>query len=210
VHGLIERAKQHVVLVTAYLDMWPSLELVIRDAVDRGVAVHLVIRSKDETHFERHEGRRLKSIERARALHVTLHEVDWLHTKLYLNESEAIIGSLNLTANGRDGPNLCVHLQGAEAADQALQKINEWIPEFSSNLHPPRIASAGIHSPGYCIRCQGSRPLFNPTKPYCCECWQQRKAEPSTKSEICCHCCGKHAATTLQQPLCAQCANAPV
>jgi hypothetical protein len=37
VQALLERAQTHVVLVTPYVDLWPSLENVMRQTVARGV-----------------------------------------------------------------------------------------------------------------------------------------------------------------------------
>ncbi len=220
VQALLERAESHAVLVTPYIDLWPSLELVMRQTVARGVALHVVTRSKDETHFEKHEGRRTSSLDRTKALGATLHEVDWLHTKLYLSEKEAIVSSFNLTATGRDGPNLGVHLHGAEAATQALQQVDQWLPGFSGEVGArsagcaraaspsvarPRAYAQLIDGPAFCIRCQTVRPIFNLSKPYCSDCWPQRRAEKSYRTEAYCHRCGQRAETTLHQPICNQC-----
>ena len=208
VQALLERAESHAVMVTPYVDLWPSLELVMRQAVARGVAVHVVTRTKDDTHFEKHEARRASSLERIDGLGATLHEVEWLHTKLYLNEKEAIIGSFNLTSTGRDGPNLGVHLHGAAAASQAMQQIDQWLPGFSCRVCEPAPAWTDKNAAAYCIRCSHTRPVFNLSKPYCSDCWQKRKAEMSQKPETCCHRCGKVAETTLNQPLCGSCNHA--
>jgi hypothetical protein len=210
VQALLERAQSHVVLVTPYVDLWPSLELVMRQTVARGVQVHVVTRSKDDTHFDKHEGRRTSSLERIKALGATLHEVDWLHTKLYLNEKEAIVSSFNLTATGRDGPNLGVHLQGTEAAAQALQQVDQWLPGFSGELVRPQPMKEDETTSGYCISCRGFRPVFKPSKPFCCDCWQKRKGTIHHKTGSWCHACGQQAATTLRRPLCDPCAKTPV
>lgn len=210
VQTLLERAESYVVLVTPYIDLWPSLELVMRQTVARGVAVHVVTRSKDETHFEKHEGRRTSSLERIKALGAKLHEVAWLHTKLYLNEKEAIVSSFNLTATGRDGPNLGVHLHGAEAAKQALEQVDQWLPGFSGEVcNGCADGGKAVDGSGFCIRCQRVRPIFNLSKPYCCDCWQERRGEKHHKAEACCHRCGDRAETTLHQPICKSCTVAP-
>lgn len=203
--SLIERSRSYAVLVTAYLDPWPNLELVLRQAVSRGVAVHLVTRSADATCND--TGKRGKAIERMRALGVHLHEVDWLHTKLYLSESEAIVSSFNLTSGGHDSPNLGVHLHGERAAMQALLQIDQWIPGFSEAIAPPPGPPSEADAPAFCIRCRGPRSLLNPTKPYCAECWQARKAEQQPPVEACCHRCGHPASTTLRAPFCAACST---
>ncbi|MDZ4784346.1 MAG: phospholipase D-like domain-containing protein [Planctomycetia bacterium] len=206
---LVERANSYAVMVTAYLDPWQHLELALRKAVERGVTVHIITRSADDTHNDK--AKRAKSIERLRALGVTFHEVDWLHTKLYVSEKEAIVASLNLTATGRDGPNLGVHLHGRQAASQALREIDQWIPGFSSTVAAPIAASSATSAPAFCIRCQGARAFFNPGKPYCSDCWHARKSEQGNRTEACCHRCGAAAETVLRQPLCTTCgAKAPM
>lgn len=202
--SLVERSRSYAVLVTAYLDPWPNLELVLRQAVGRGVAVHLVTRSADATCHD--TGKRSKAIERMRALGVHLHEVDWLHTKLYLSEAEAIVSSFNLTTGGHDSPNLGVHLHGERAAMQALLQIDQWIPGFSESVAPAPGPSSAVNAPAFCIRCQEPRSSFNPSKPYCSDCWHARKAEQMLTAEACCHRCGHRARTSLRQPLCASCA----
>jgi hypothetical protein len=175
------------------------------------VKVHVVTRSKDDTHFEKHEGRRTSSLERIRGLGATLHEVDWLHTKLYLNEKEAIIGSFNLTATGRDGPNLSVHLQGSDAALQALEQVDQWLPGFSDEVTAPSApAPAATTGAAFCIRCERPQAAYNPSKPYCSDCWSKRRNEKHHKPETCCHRCGKHAESTLHQPVCNACASVSI
>jgi hypothetical protein len=205
VQALLERAESHAVLVTPYVDLWPSLELVMRQAVARGVTLHVVTRAKDDTHFEKSEPKRAGSLDRMKAFGATLHEVAWLHTKLYLNDKEAIISSFNLTATGRDGPNLGVHLHGAEAATQALQQVDQWIPGFAGLVNPaPKSRTANA----FCIRCSKPRKVFDPSKPYCGDCWHKHLADKNDRPEKCCHRCGEHAETTLNQPTCKVCALA--
>ena len=144
VQTLIERAERYCVLVTPYVDLWPSLEMLVRQAAARGVAVHFITRAKDDTHFEKREAQRIGSLERLKALGAQVHEVPWLHTKLYLNEAEAIVTSFNLTATGRDGPNLGVHLHGAVAARDALKQLDQWLPGLPREIHT---AACG-HAPG--------------------------------------------------------------
>lgn len=157
---LVERADSYAVMVTAYLDPWPNLELVLRQATARGVAVHVITRTCDDTHHDK--ARRQKGIDSVRALGATAHEVEWLHAKLYLSEKEAIVASLNLTAGGHDSPNLGVHLHGPQAAALALQQIDQWLPGFSSATGTMPATKDRTAS---CIRCHGSLPNFNPRKP---------------------------------------------
>lgn len=208
VQALIERAQSHVILITPYIDLWPSLELVMRQSIERGVEVHVVTRTKDDTHFEKCEGRRTGSLARIKALGAALHEIEWLHTKLYLNEQEAIVSSFNLTATGRDGPNLGVHLQGAEAAALALRQVDQWLPGFSDQ--PRRgstAASTSRRDSAFCIRCNKPCATFNIGKPYCGECWRDRRSEREYKAEACCHRCGQSATTDLYRPTCSKCAT---
>jgi hypothetical protein len=202
---MVERSRSHCVLVTAYVDPWPSLALVIRQAVARGVAMHLVTRSEDCTH--RSPAKRGKALEQIKSLGVAIHEVDWLHTKLYVSESEAIVTSLNLTSCGKDGPNLGVHLHGEQAAAQALAQIDQWIPNFARTVTSKSGSSRSHVTPGFCIRCRQHRKFYNPAKPYCSDCWHARKATRGHRTGVCCHSCGQTSSSSLRRPLCEECAT---
>src|SRR5690606_32959106 len=97
---VVTEAQEFAVLVTAYLKTWSHLTTAIRNAVDRGVRVHLVIRDEDGRKQEREK--RSQELEKLQALGVIVHEVERLHAKAYLNERECIITSFNLLGASQD------------------------------------------------------------------------------------------------------------
>jgi len=83
--SLIDKAKKFVVIVSPYSDLtgWDSLKDAINSASKRNVDVSYFVR----------DGEGSKGIE---GLDVMVYEVPMLHTKMFFNESEAIIASFHL------------------------------------------------------------------------------------------------------------------
>ena len=88
---IITGAKKYVVLVSPYIGLWNHLRNEVRLALQRGVRLTFIYRaglpSGDSTRREvtwlREEG-------------ASLYAVDGLHSKFYLNESSALLTSMNL------------------------------------------------------------------------------------------------------------------
>jgi hypothetical protein len=205
--ALVERAKSHVVLATAYFDPWPDLELVLRQAIARGVAVHLITRTADAKHCD--PSKRKSSLDQVSRLGVKVHEVPWLHAKMYFNEAESIVTSFNLIGGGHKSLNVGIHMQGADAVGQSLAVVKQWIPGFVARADLAPAASAVTDKPkAFCIRCGGARSFFNPSKPYCHDCWQAHGTDEMQRNGSACHRCGDAATTSLHQPLCEPCNHA--
>lgn len=83
--SLIDNAKKFVVIVSPYSDLtgWEGLKTAINNTSKRNVDVSYFVR----------EGEGSKGIE---DLNVMICEVPMLHTKMFFNESEAIIASFHL------------------------------------------------------------------------------------------------------------------
>lgn len=83
--SLIENAKKFVVIVSPFSDLtgWDKLKNVINIASKKNIEVSYYVR----------EGEGSKGIEE---LNVKIFEVPMLHTKMFFNESEAIISSFHL------------------------------------------------------------------------------------------------------------------
>lgn len=83
--SLVENAKKFVVIVSPYSNLtgWDKLKNAINDASKRNIDVSYYVRG----------GEGSKGIEE---LNVKIYEVPMLHTKMFFNESEAIIASFHL------------------------------------------------------------------------------------------------------------------
>ncbi len=95
---IIDASKKLCVLVSPYVDSWLHLEEAVRRAVHvRGVKVILIVRGGKDAAKQREGAQRL--VEAG----ATLRFVDRLHAKLYLNDSVALVTSLNLLRSSMEG-----------------------------------------------------------------------------------------------------------
>jgi hypothetical protein len=86
--SLVENAKKFVVIVSPYSNLtgWDKLKNAINNASQKNIEVSYYVR----------EGEGSKGIEE---LNVKVYEVPMLHSKMFFNESEAIITSFHLMNN---------------------------------------------------------------------------------------------------------------
>ena len=87
--GLIREAQEYVVLVSPYNAFWTHLKNEITFAMERGARVTAVYNSPT---YARGDG-----VEWLVAAGATVYRLPNLHAKLYLNESAALLSSMNLT-----------------------------------------------------------------------------------------------------------------
>lgn len=88
---VLENAKEHVILVSPYCNFlkWKQFTNAIEKCIDRGTEVFLFTREVDSPY----ENESINFLIKA-GVHVYL--IKSLHSKLYMNEKEAVITSLNL------------------------------------------------------------------------------------------------------------------
>jgi len=84
---LIDQSEQYIIIISPYnkFDNWKKLKNRIEKAQKRGVKISWYIRSKIKGNSEQ-----------VKRLGVTPIEIDNLHCKLYLNEKNAVVTSMNL------------------------------------------------------------------------------------------------------------------
>jgi len=89
--SLMENANKSLLLVTPYFDGWDRFAIAIKDAVlKRHVAVVLLVRGGDDRARQEATTRELA------AIGVRVEFLRRLHAKVYINESQAILTSMNL------------------------------------------------------------------------------------------------------------------
>ena len=157
-------------------------------------------------------------------LGVKLRFLENLHAKVYLNENEALVTSMNLydyslenndemgiLVSKADEPRLYtdVYDQVKGWSTTAVESTSARSCGPSSRAKAPRRKNrpTPVKKPsvGYCIRCKAGLAA-NPEKPYCPSCfksWNQYKNE--SYEEKYCHVCGKAHESTLLKPLCGTC-----
>ena len=100
---ILRNAKKEVGLVSPYLHLWGQLQDQIAAAIDRGVEVGILIREPDDGYFKPKEE---EQIEWLLEIGVDVLTLEWLHAKIYFNEKDLVVSSMNLTQastkNARD------------------------------------------------------------------------------------------------------------
>ena len=205
IEGVIRRAKKELTLISAYV--YPRMIYLerLKDAAARGVDITLIFgkRALDD--------RVLKLF--AEVDNLSIHYLHQLHAKCFLNESEAIITSLNLL-NGSEEKNreMGVRLtreKDAEAYEDCVHEVRS-ILSVSNLVHTtrPQARRNGLPDKGHCIRC-GTDVRFEPYTPLCNGdylTWVQY--ENPDFPEKYCHWCGKERRVTKGAPLCSDCLKA--
>jgi len=143
-----------------------------------------------------------------------------LHAKCYLNESEAIITSMNLyefsqVNNHEMGvliakeqePDLYADVYNeAQKLLRSSNTITIAVSEVPKALHSSKAETA--KTIGFCIRCHAELKL-NPTVPYCKDCYVKwKKKSNNAQAEKYCHICGRPHASSLNKPTCYECYKA--
>lgn len=209
---LIDNANEFVVLTTAYLETWSHLENAIRKAVARDVDVRCILRSPDRSNRSR---LRAEAVEELKALGVSIHEVDRLHAKAYVNEQEVLVTSLNLLRASQDSIEIAARFTSRDHVKRTLSLLAEYCPGVADLVAPkPRAAGrdrrrsdGGRSHAGFCIGCGEDVEQFDLEKPMCRECY--RRSSKGTESAVLdrksCHMCRRKAETSLRRPLCNPC-----
>ena len=210
--NLIGRARQWIVLISPYLKPWPHLNNHIDVAFKKKVGMSLFTRSdKVEDYID---------ICRELSKHgVTIFHVERLHSKLYCNEKECIITSMNLDASSAqnseeiglyfDDPSLLgdvnKYLEGLKATAQPVKSgiLGDLVGSAFGSVS--RMISDAFTKNGYCIRC-GNKMELNPDYPLCPECFDSwKKFGNPDFPEKHCHVCGRQTRTSYARPLCGAC-----
>ena len=224
---LIREAKEKVVLVSPYNRFWrhPSVKDAIHEAIQRDVRVTVVYRqekvndgrNKDLANWLLEEGG-------------DVYEVEWLHAKIYLNESSLLVTSMNLLeSSSKNSREVGIRIDDRREREELRDYVNKLIdrgrhvnpakagtvgerPALSGTSPPGRAGrrpasarSKAVKATGHCIRCAKDIPL-NAEKPLCLTDYKQwEKREKRDYPEKHCHRCGKEYSTTFAKPLCLPC-----
>ena len=88
IENIVREANKHLILVTPYLKLTKNLFERLKDASNKGIKVILIYGKEELKKEQKNWLHELKNLE--------LHFSENLHAKIYLNEKELIIGSMNL------------------------------------------------------------------------------------------------------------------
>ena len=85
--SLIQSARKYVIIISPYIQISPRVESLLHIADQEGVAIFLIARDR----LKKEEYAKVKGLEK---LTICIHPP--LHAKVYLNENEVLLTSLNL------------------------------------------------------------------------------------------------------------------
>ncbi len=190
--GLIGEAQEYLVLVSPYNDY----SVLLGDAVAQVpeqvelIAICRMDRAKSE------QGH----IDRLIDLGAHVYLVERLHAKIYANESQVILTSMNLTQSSAvNSREIALRIRDEALHEQILDYIRIRLIGTSVAVHTE------VRQGGCCVRC-GVGIAFDPDRPLCEDCypiWAQY-ANHNYKENFC-HDCGQKQRTTYAKPLCGQC-----
>ena len=211
IRSIVGTSKRFVTLVSAYLELWGHLKTEIQKAVGRGVVVRLVIRADEQNkESDTQKKKRAEDLEWLLTNEVEVYELESLHAKIYMNEKNVLVSSMNLTKSSINTSLEIAMIVTDLASSEALRTyVNELLksaqqPSRSQKISTRSIEYQGDHW-GKCIRC--SRGIqFDPDRPLCEDCyglWEQYR-DPEYPERYC-HSCGKQAEVSKARPLCLNC-----
>ena len=152
-----------------------------------------------------------------------------LHAKCYMNDSHALVTSMNLyefsqvnndemgiLVSAEDDPELYQEIK--DDADLILRRsenvrlnvtridgINEPVQAAGETRPSGAEGKTALPEPGFCLRCASEIP-FDPGRPYCksdYRSWARFKKEEYEEKH--CHACGKEHGTSMAKPVCLSC-----
>ena len=220
IYKLIRGAKESLSLVSPYNKHPQHLRTLLKEAIAGDVHVTMLYRDEKD----QREG--VTYLEREGA---TVLPVEWLHSKIYMNESTALASSMNLHESSfNNSSEFCIRIDKA-GSGPLYKQLAEYVeliqsrserqnlsatPEKSTPAKaaaksvPPaaRPPKAKPHTlvQGSCIRCGKASIAYNLKKPYCLKCFHSWDKD-SNSLEKHCHRCGKKRKTSFAEPLCAPC-----
>lgn len=212
---LVKNSEEKLILISPYLKFNDRIKELLEDKDRLKLDVRLIY-GKNELQPE--ENNWLKDLISIRSSFCKN-----LHAKCYLNESEAIITSMNLYEFSQQNNNemgiyvtkeddLELYSQIYEESmrlvrisDEIKISVSKVPKESESKPAPKKSYKSKSNSLGYCIRCNTEISL-NPMIPYCKICFTSwNKYKNPEFDEKHCHICGKENSSTINKPTCYPC-----
>jgi len=210
---LIKKADEKLYLISPYLQIATALKDLIRERDSRKIDIRVVYGKQDKLNPED-----LSFLQELSSVKVSFCEN--LHAKCYLNESTALITSMNLYQYSQQNNREMGIKVDKDDADSDL--YNEILAEsrriIQTSTEPQFIVKKKTSEPissqtqrkstaqsGFCIRCKNTIPL-DPGHPLCSNCYQSwaNYSDPTYREKFC-HVCGKSSQTSYAKPICYDC-----
>jgi phosphatidylserine/phosphatidylglycerophosphate/cardiolipin synthase-like enzyme len=201
------KAKEKVYLVSPYLQLNTNLRDVLEKAVKEGAEVRLICR---KGHDFNDEDRKFFGTS-----NLNIRSLDHLHAKLYVNETVALVTSLNLyNYSDKESRELGILVSDYKYVKNLFDIAEEWWEkadkvdkaELILGVKKTNKSITGNQTNGgVCIRC-GKSKSYNPKYPHCDDCFKKwAEYQNDAYPEKFCHKCGKQVKTTKRDPLCKTC-----
>jgi hypothetical protein len=221
---LVKNARKQLFLISPYLQISKNLRSLIKEA-DRQPLIDIKVVCRKDSNWPPDDMNFLQNLENAK-----IKSIEGLHAKIYLNESTAIITSMNLYLHSQQN-NKEVGLifdaeQDKEMYDKIFQEVTRLIeeadkipykvtiekeqpitakPEKVKETPSVKATSQQIPNKGFCIRCRGEIP-FDPNNPLCSKDLKSwARYEKRDYPEKYCHVCGKESKQSFAKPTCLSC-----
>jgi phosphatidylserine/phosphatidylglycerophosphate/cardiolipin synthase-like enzyme len=217
VRELIVKAEEQLIIISPYIDPTGDFVRQLEEAaLSREVTVQVIFRKDKLTEY-----RETDWFRRLEAAGVMLAVIDRLHSKVYRNESAAIVTSMNFfSSSGENSFEVGIFFEDdhklSEQLKDYLTSLERHLELIGTGDSKRKQGARGVHkggaartkapvAAGHCIRCDGSIS-FNPRRPYCAddyENWARYKNEDYPDKY--CHRCGIPHPATMRKPLCRDC-----
>jgi len=216
--GLVKSANEKLILISPFLKLNERLRQILDDK-DREKIDIRVVYGKNELQPE--ENNWLKSKASIRSSFCKN-----LHAKCYLNESKALITSMNLyefsqvnneemgvlVEREKDAALYASVLEEAmrliRISDEVRVTVEKVVPADVGGGTSARRKSRGQDAApdvGFCVRCRAALKA-DPSHPYCKDCYATWKQFGNADyEEKYCHLCGNPAKTSMNKPSCYDC-----
>ena len=187
---IIDRAKNEIFIVSPYIDPGNTITEKIIKRAKENIQI-TVIHKTDQ--LKKDEFQRFYN--RLTATNVVFYNNPSLHSKIYCNESEALMTSMNLlTSSMENSIESGITLNYKDSYKAIRSHIVDILNSDQTSLTNIDNASTDL---GFCIKSK-QRINYNPKKPVA---FHVYKIDRSQKGQYC-HKCGKECHTTINNPFC--------
>lgn len=206
---IIRNAEKELILISPYVKIDRHTRGDLDDLLARRgrIKIHLIYRNKNKTDLDPED---MDWLESKSSIRLSFQED--LHAKCYLNESQALLTSMNLhDYSQKNNIEMGILASCGEDLYDEIRKEAEYIRRISKVQWEGGVQEAkepydpGPPEPpekGFCIRCKNDLPA-NPKVPYCRPHYHPRRKWD--KKENYCHTCGKGYKASRRDPLCPAC-----
>ena len=205
---LVKNAHKQLFLISPYLQISKNLRSLLKEA-DRQALIDIKVVCRKDSNWPPEDISFLQNLENTK-----IKSIEGLHAKIYLNESTAIITSMNLylhsQQNNKEVGLIFDAIEDKEIYDQIFKEVTRLIEEsekiqYKVTIEKEQPISAkneiikekptakpiqkSNNKIGYCIRCHAEME-FNPDKPLCSKCyaiWAKYSDEsyPEKNCQVC-------------------------